>query len=294
MELTKWDFVPRTSALEAFLEELGRIDEFDDRVRGIREQLENGARALQKEAYELRLMTEAMTDVRIVGAQAEDLEGQAKEARSASLDWERQRLRVYVLRLVTAFEVYLRDFLIEMACDNEAFLRSALDARHGLRLDAPLTLGAKGQRTELIGAYVDNALRTFSNLGEASKLYGQWFAPRKGFTNTKLVAPPLATEEAKRDALADTEILFQIRHVLVHKSGVPNRQYNDLLTHESRKMRLHPSAFEDNDGRVARPPEELLASHAVDPSNATKRDDLYESLMNLARHIDAAYQVSEA
>jgi hypothetical protein len=309
--VTKWDYMVITSSLDGFLQELERISRFDDRIRGIRQLLEDEAQRMDAEAQRLidaanratasttsaegcgpyfaTRAAEAASTAAAQVTQAQDLRKEADKRRAESNEWEEQRLRVYVLRLVTAFEVYLRDFIIEKACSDDGLVLRFLDSRLGLSVGSPLDLGGPSEKAERLAACVDETLLMFSNPGQASTFYAQWFGEKKGFLSDKkeMLAPPLGTATEKKAAIADVRILFQLRHILVHKSGVPNAKYHSELTGEECRPRLHPMAFESPER--ARPPEGVLASPAIGPRNATKLEDLYESLMNLARHIDAAY-----
>ena len=118
--------------------------------------------------------------------------------------------------------------------------------------------------------------------------YAQWFGSGKGFLSQDQLEPPLVDKQTKTAAVADVEILFQLRHILVHKSGIPNAKYHEQL--RKREVRLHPGVFDTTKNPPeALPPDGLLLSPAKNAGNTTKAEDLEQSLRNLAEHIDALY-----
>lgn len=219
-------------------------------------------------------------------SQADEQEAEAEKVRAAKIEWNRDVGRVWVLRLVTAFEVFLRQLIIEKAALDEAMVRHFLRARNGLQVDAPLLIGSAADATDRVGDCVDRTLETFSDLDQVNTYFCQWFGPGQGFLNQDRLAVPLGTKADKAAALADVRILFQLRHILVHKSGVPNAKYHSLLSGDQCISRLDASLI--NAGRVDAP-DRVLASRAKYPGNASKRDDLYQSLLMLAEHVDALY-----
>jgi hypothetical protein len=195
---------------------------------------------------------------------------------------------VWVLRHVTAFEVFLRQFIIEKACANESLVRDFVEARSGLKVDAPIMLGAPVEREDRVAACVDRTCETFSNLGQVNVYFTHWFGEGKGFLNCDLHAPPLCTKGTKQEAISDVRILFQLRHILVHKAGMPNTKYHDEL--REHRARLHRSACAATSAPLQfAPPDAVLASPAMYPGYGAKKDDFYQSIQWLAEHIDALY-----
>ena len=281
-----------SSSLESFRQELIRVGEFGIRAALVGEQLDQEADVADAAAATLRILaTNGDTPqgtAAFANAKADEREAEAQKTRRAKLEWEDDIDRVYVLRLVTAFEVFLRQFVIEKASGNAALVCSFLLARDGLRLDPPLPLGTPVETTERISACVDMTCETFSNVQDASGYFGRWFG--SGFLNSDSLVHPLDTKTAKAQALADVAILFQLRHILVHKSGVPNAKYHSLLTGKQCRPRLDGSMFDTaQEPPEAQPPDAILSSPAKYPGNSTKKDDLYESLLKLAEHIDGLY-----
>jgi hypothetical protein len=277
------------TALDSFRSELNRIDQFSDRAKLVADMLEQEAVDTESGAMAARAKADAPgaspDEADFERLQADEQEAEAEKTRQAKLEWRKDVDRVYVLRLVTAFEVFLREFVIEKASDDQASVQRFLQNRVGLHLGMPLELGAADDQPDRIAACVDATCETFSNLDQASGYFRQWFGT--GFLDQELLASPLADKPAKDKAIADVRILLQLRHILVHKSGIPNAKYHGALTGDQCCARLDPSAY-DAPSR-AKPPDAILSSPAKYAGNNTKKDDLYQSLLNLAEHIDGAY-----
>lgn len=297
-----------SAALDSFHKELELVGRFVDRAGPVAEMLTEEARERKSAAerlrssageratpggvafgaYQARNAFGAWFPGPVAATQADALDEEAKEVQEEAARWERDIRRVTVLRLVTAFEVFFRQFLVERAAADESLVQRFVESRAGLLLDPPLHLGGQGDAAERISACVDATQLTFSELNAVSNYYAQWFGSGKGFLSQDQLAPPLVDKQTKTAAVADVKILFQLRHVLVHKSGIPNAKYHEQLnTHAAR---LDRSVLDTTKTPPeALPPDEVLLSDAKDTADTQKMRELEQSLLNLAEHIAALY-----
>lgn len=281
------------AALDDLRGEMQRVSLFAGHARVVTDHFGREATEKRDIASALRAGTPgpaAPVGAPAIEAEALAAKNEARQTDEARAEWQRDIARTYILRLVTAFEVFLRQLIIEKACGDEALVRSFIRSRGGLQLDPPLALGAPAQVQERISACVDETCKTFSNLEQVNAYFTYWFGEGAGFLSQERLAPPLSTATAKTAAVADLAILLQLHHVLIHKSGVPNAKYHAVLASDRCRPRLHPSALVATGAAPqAASPDDVLASPGVYRHNAAKQDDLYQSLLNLAEHIDALY-----
>ena len=271
-------------------------DDLDQAIRDIRQFAETAKIVVEDLAEEHQDANETAARIRqrldsALGDQVQALQAKldaerrnAEQLQAQIASWERNIRRRSAITLVTAFEVFLRQFLIEKIAANQAHLHSFIARRLGIDVSAlpsPVPV-------EQIEDCVDRTCETFSDFtGKVNTYYAEWLG--HGYLKPGQTRTTFATPLHQQQTQWDIEILLQLRHVLVHKAGTPNQKYHDILTDDQRRSRLDPAVMTVGPSPVVAPPDEILASPGSDGLNPTKLDDFYVAVLAFTDHINAIY-----
>jgi hypothetical protein len=232
----------------------------------VRDSLLNEARALERRAYATK-----------------------REAQS----WQREVDRQVAIRLETSFEVFLRDCLIEKVAEQPERTCRVLARRLGLNLANAQVRGKVAGRADALGRVLDNTSLLFHDFADAvNAKYKEWLG--RGYLEPNHPRSTFASQARQQATQYDLQVLAQLRHIIVHKRGVPNSKYHSILGGECCWPRLDPSvsARPQGAGQAPRPervrgPDDVLSSPGME--NPTKLEDFYAAVLAFAEHIDAIY-----
>lgn len=189
-------------------------------------------------------------------------------------------LRQAAISYSTAFEVFLHDFLAEQIASKPHLLEAALKQRLGLSLSVARPI----DRVDL-EQYLAADRRAFQSRDEVTKAYCvllTWnpFVWHEG-------GSALPKEESWQAAVADIELLWIIRHDLVHQGGQSGHKYRRDMRwgpkcpHRARLVDPFPTYVDSPP-----PPEEILRSPATDAEEFdNKLEEMGESARRYASYI---------
>lgn len=216
------------------------------------------------------------------------LERKSTKTEEMAFIWMRELRRRSVIAYCTAFENFLRDFLIEQIVFQPARLERHLQkkSRISLKLENSISV-----------IEVDDCIsvecQAFQNLrddGQVQRLYhsilgkkpfvkfipsNRWFASKSEFTA----------------AYTDVQMLFALRHEFVHRKGMAGRQYQlQMVGDEKRKGipykdRLDPSLISPQPYSVPPNPDDILDSKPISTDYRSKLDEMASSLLRYAKYI---------
>lgn len=215
------------------------------------------------------------------------LERKSTKTEEMAFIWMRELRRRSVIAYCTAFENFLRDFLVERIVLKPAKFEHYLVNRR----QKPVKLRTPLSKTE-VDDYVADECRVFQNISEKGKIqklydltfgkkpFGAFITPNKWF----------AHESERMDAYADIQILFSLRHEFVHRKGLAGRQYQQQMLGDSRspgipfQSRLDPALSPDPHS-VPPNPDDILDSKPISTDYRNKLDEMASSLLRYAKYI---------
>lgn len=243
-------------------------------------------------------------------ADVEATQEQINEAEQELIDWERvldeRQERLYVwkhewakrnaISYCTAFETFLREFLIERLLLQptifESFLRSKWEkTKKEVKYKKHQDVVLKVTKNPLEWIDIDECLTeyypTFQSLeGKVNEAYNL-FLKKMPFGE---IDDDITNKETLKDALQDIKLLFQVRHKLIHRSGQPDNSYGKKYMEHELYRRLNSERFPD--AKEEPPlPVEILTSPAISSSFNDKMEEFADSLEVYASYILATCQL---
>jgi hypothetical protein len=186
--------------------------------------------------------------------------------------WRREVARTTAINFCMIFEVFLRNFLAEQLLLKPGKLseyvkaqkKSWVASQHPLTIDYVADQIGKNRAFHAINSSVTTAYQSIA--GRDPRQYQQTVA--------------LAKEDWTA-ALQDVELLFQIRHRLIHSDGHAGPTYQTKVEKYRERLNL------DLRKKPAIPgPDDILRSQSVDGTEGKdKLDDFKDSLQQYARYI---------
>jgi len=210
----------------------------------------------------------------------------------AELDtWRLESARRTAVAYCTAFEAFLRDFLVwQLHLKPE---RLEKYARQKLKL--PLVIREKYLSVDTIDECVARECQTFQDLvgGRVSSAYDELLGVGKVLTEFKKCRN-YEDKDKWKSALRDIRLLIEIRHKIVHRNGKSDKKYHNQLNNLACRPRLNGSYFTswaENYDQIKFPePDDILASPACDAPGKDKLDEISDSLTYYAGYIVEACQ----
>ncbi|MCK6561902.1 hypothetical protein HUU39_05755 [candidate division KSB1 bacterium] len=232
--------------------------------------------------------------------------------------WQRETHRRTAIAYCTAFETFLRDFLIEQALlvvGLDAFLAGAVKKKVGLSVSVAVPPNPID-----LDDYISKECRSFQNFDSVNQIYKQMLQ-KNPFNKLGPANSIFESEQARLDAYVDIQLLFCLRHQFVHSPSRPGRRYRSNLENIKGKgdyaylLRLHTdlinkplqpderdispvssdtfeSKMDETNKPRARysitnppPPDEIALSPAISNVFGSKIEEMTNSLLDYARYI---------
>lgn len=204
--------------------------------------------------------------------------------------WKRGSFRQTAISYCIAFESFLRDFLIEWIESEPHRLKDHIQKKIDTVVNSyPRGLGLVGSISNLpkekddIDECVAVDYPAFQDLtGSVTIAYRSILGmePFGKFVEKQNVL----TEASYKAALADIRLLFQIRHTVVHRRGIPDKKYRRAIRKHGCYDRISSKTKKETQEDPS--PDHILSSDAVDTA-ADKLDEFENSLISYAQYIIA-------
>lgn len=192
--------------------------------------------------------------------------------------WQRELRRRTVITYCTAFETFLRDFLVEWLIAHP----NALEHYIQERLQFPALIGhqfTRDQVDDLVTSECDSFQSVISS-GKVSQIYRKIVG--KNPFGRNFLGNTFTKHAERNECHVDIQILFNLRHVFVHRNGQVGNRYK--LPEES-DNRLHNVLKENYPSGRPPEPDAILISKSVNPTFDTKMEEFAYSLLCYATHI---------
>lgn len=209
-----------------------------------------------------------------------------KDAKKDFELWVRQLFRRTTIASCTAFECFLRDYLVEQLSSMpsllEKFLRQKVQI--SVRLDGHIP---ESEIDRCIAIYC----RSFGSVkkdGYVQSLYKDVFT-RKPFGVFHHPNSWFPTKQKLTDAYIDIQMLFILRHAFVHRNGSPRREYTNAMVGDATISKKKGIPYQDRLDPMLKGsppnPDEILISPAVSDPSKTKLEEMVDSLRQYAKYI---------
>lgn len=176
-----------------------------------------------------------------------------------------------VVMYCTAFETFLRDFLVEQASKNPQKMKHYLEnilKEQGMKKSSLVSVTVN--RPELPPEIVDECFtiqcQSFNDVSRRSsgeKIFVKVF--EKSIYKEFYPNDYLPKKNKKENAYKDILILFTLRNQLAHRNGLLSQKYLENMRKENLQVRLDKEMMQEYSNGMFPRPQEILSSKAVDP-----------------------------
>ncbi len=216
------------------------------------------------------------------------LERKFTKTEETAFIWARELRRRSVIAYCTAFENFLRDFLIEQIVFQPARLERHLQKKSRISLKLENSINVIE-----IDDCISVECQAFPNLrddGQVQRLYhsilgkkpfARFYWPNRWFTSKNELV----------DGYTDVQILFALRHEFVHRKGLAGRQYQLQMSGDEKRKgisyqnRIDPVLISWYPKSVPPNPDEVLDSRPISVDYRNKLDEMANSLLQYAKYI---------
>ena len=195
--------------------------------------------------------------------------------------WRREFPSQAAIARSTAFECFLRDFLVQRAVlEPQRFQEYLCEKGHlSWVISDPL-------EEEEVYVYLEKTNQSFQNMARVEEIYGSLFGKEKNpFGKCYPAGSAFPDLDSRSAALIDIRLLWQIRHQIVHRNGEVGYKYNEQVQKIcDYRSRLGEDFLRNYPVGIVPGPRAILASEAKDNLFGTKLEEFADSLIRYAQY----------
>lgn len=209
--------------------------------------------------------------------------------------WKQTLLRQSAIAYCTAFESFMRNFIIDKIYDQPSLLGRLK------RKIVEKIIPHRPPYKEEVDDCITAELQSFQDVkkkGSVDNLYNKVLG-KQPFGVFHFKTPTVATEEDLASIHIDIQILFVLRHEFIHRNGFGGQKYRvDMFGDKSKPnkpgiefwKRLDPLLVGQHPYVKLPGPDQILESKAISSKFDIKLEEFDDSLLRYAGYIDEIYQ----